>query len=205
LRTTIAVAAGICLAPFSGVSANSPPFCATIEQSQRVQQHYATSLGQPPSSVAMVMGLTEVTVLSGLPHDQSVGVAPVEFEKVWDSLSDWDNAITLIKRDGHEFEIVGPVHSGRIGRDNRRFDLNPVGWGMAGHIMPSAVSAIFAISMPTRSDAKANGVLFMNANGETSFAVMVPVVGGKSSVTVSKQFYETWQLMRNMARVCAKN
>ncbi|MDX2143095.1 MAG: ChuX/HutX family heme-like substrate-binding protein [Rhodospirillaceae bacterium] len=167
-----------------------------------MQQEYMGLLGQAPAVVAAKLGVTEGTVLSGLSFGQSLGVAPAEFEKVWASLSEWDNAITLLKRDGHEFEIVGPVHTGRFGRDKRRFDLNPVGWGAAGHIAPSNIGAIFAVSLPTRSDAKAQGVLFLNNGGEMSFAVMVPVVGGRSSQTIAKQFNETWQLMRTLVEVC---
>jgi putative heme iron utilization protein len=198
----IAGLVGVCLVPLWAASANVPSFCASPDQATRVRQEYLGLLGQAPSVVAAGLGVTEGTVLSGLPDGQSLGVAPVEFEKVWASLSEWDNAITLIKRDGHEFEIVGPVHTGRYGRDKQRFDLNPVGWGAAGHIMPSNIGAIFAVSLPTRGDAKAQGVLFLNNAGEMSFAAMVPVVSGRSSQTVSKQFGDTWQAMRTMPRVC---
>ena len=124
---------GVCLAPLWAAGANVPSFCANPDQAARVQQVYAELVGQAPSVVADRLDLSEGAVLSSLPLGQSIGVAPVEFEKVWASLSEWDNAITLLKRDGHEFEIVGPVHIGRYGRDKQRFDLNPVGWGAAGH------------------------------------------------------------------------
>lgn len=194
---------GVALMSFvSSAHAETSTFCAAPNQAEAIQAKYKSLPGSRPSNIGAALNLPEATVLSGLPVDQSIAVKSTELPLVWKSLSKWTNALTLISRDGHDFQVNGPVHAGELD-DQGKFHLTNVGWGAAGHINSREIGGIFALSLPTHSDVRINGVLFTNLEGALSFAVMVPTVNGKPSKTVTSDYYETMALMRTLPKLCS--
>ncbi len=194
---------GVALMSFiSAAHAEKPAFCATPNQAQLIQAKYKSLPGSRPSNIGAALSLPEATVLSGLPVDQSVAVRASELALVWASLSKWTNALTLVSRDGHDFEINGPVHAGEMD-DKGKFHLATIGWGAAGHLNANEIGGIFALSLPTHTNLRINGVLFTNRDGASSFAIMVPTVNGQPSRTVTSDYYETAALMRTLPKLCS--
>jgi putative heme iron utilization protein len=186
------------LASASG-QAGQENFCATPEQTQAVAKAYEQSPPPAPFMAAPKLGLSEAIVSSALAPDRAIGASAAEFFKVWESIRQWDDALTLVLKGGQVFEIHGRIHGGEPSKISKNYNLSDEGAGFSGHIRPDLMSVIYAVDLPGR-EGPVRGIAFYDQKGESSFWVLVPPVGASAKNVT--QFEVTRDLIRKLARPC---
>jgi len=193
----ISTLAGLALPP---AAAGLPPWCASPAQVARVAPLYAANPVPPPFMTAGQLGLPEGVVASSLPADQALGVAGARFPEVWQSLQGWDQALTLVLKGGNVFEIHGRIPPGEPSTRSQFFNLKNDGDGLAGHLRPDLVGAIYAVNLVGR-EGPMRGLSFVDQQGESLFGVYLPE-GRDPTPALVAQFQRTWNLLAAMPRAC---
>ena len=179
--------------------ADQANFCATPEQTQAVAKIYEQNPPPAPFMAAPKLGLPEATVSSALPPGRATGASASEFFKVWESIRQWDDALTLVLKGGQVFEIHGRIHGGEPSKISKNYNLSEEGAGFSGHMRPDLMSVIYALELPGR-EGPVRGIAFYDEKGESSFWVLVPPVGASAKQVA--QFEATRDLIRTLARPC---
>ncbi len=180
------------------------PMCASAEQAAAVTALYAEGPAPMPFQAAAKLKLAEAVVLSGLGAQRAVGVAGAEFVKVWASLDEWPEAVTMIVKDSHVFEIHSDVPSGEPSKRSKFFNLAHAGQPLGGHLRPDLVSAIYAIDL-VGGEGPVRGLVFLGTDGASSFSVFVPPAEGedKPPSPSNAHFDKTRALLAAMPQLCA--
>jgi putative heme iron utilization protein len=197
LRALLALVA--CGCALSRAQADGESYCATAEQAQSVAKLYEQSPPPPPFMAAPKLGIPEAIVSSALAPGRSTGVPASEFFRIWESLRQWDDALTLVLKGGQIFEIHGRIHGGEPSKISRNYNLGDEGAGFSGHIRPDLMSVIYAIDLPGR-EGPVRGIAFYDQKGESAFWVLVPPTGATAKTVA--QFEATRDLMRTLTRPC---
>jgi putative heme iron utilization protein len=193
------LATGICALTFGPARADSESYCATREQAQSVAKLYEQTPPPAPFMAAPKLGIPEAAVSSALAPAHSVGAPASDFFRIWESLRQWDDALTLVLKGGQVFEIHGRIHGGEPSKISKNYNLSDEGAGFSGHIRPDLMSVIYAIDLPGR-EGPVRGVAFYDQKGESAFWVLVPPTGATAKNVA--QFEATRELMRTLARPC---
>jgi len=172
-----------------------PALCVSAEQRSAVQARVAAGGRWSPGSLAADTGLTEAQVLAALPAERRVGIAGDGFHAVWARLVGWNDAVFIVRKAGHVFEIHGKVHSGEPSKVSKYFNLDDAGAGVTGHLRPDLVAAIYAAELPGREGPE-RGVLFYDRDGQLAFEVYVPVTEQDPREGVLAQFLATRAAMQ---------
>ncbi len=172
-----------------------PALCVSAEQRAAVQGKVAAGGRWSPGSLATDTGLTEAQVLAALPAERRVGIAGEGFHAVWTQLVGWNDAVFIVRKAGHVFEIHGKVHPGEPSKVSKYFNLDDAGAGVTGHLRPDLVAAIYAAELPGREGLE-RGVLFYDGDGQLAFEVYVPVTEQDPRQGVLAQFLATRAAMQ---------
>jgi putative heme iron utilization protein len=195
----------ICIASLP-VTADQPAIaCADASQTAVVLELFAKGPGPAPFQAAAKLAVPESVLLTGLGSPRAVGVAGSEFARIWESLTKWQNAVVLIAKAGHIFEIEGPILAGEPSKRSKFFNLSHGDRGLSGHLRPDLVSAIFAIDYPG-NEGQMRGIVFLDSSGESVFSVYVPHPNEKDGPPspANAQFEETRALIASLPRVCGQ-
>jgi putative heme iron utilization protein len=155
----------------SGPSA-AASLCATPEQAAKIRETYSGRPGMAPFEVGKSLGITEETVITGLPESQSVGTSDGQaFAKIWASLSDWERPIVVIPLSNDNIvEVFGPLGTNVVTSGSEvRIETNRIGLG--GHFHPSSIAAIHAVMLPRRDGQTLHGAIFLDADGRSIISV----------------------------------
>jgi putative heme iron utilization protein len=193
-------AAGMVGVPAVAMAGDTPALCATAEQKALIVPLYAGSPVPAPFMAARKLGLPEALIASALPVAQATGVSPAEFGKVWESLQGWDQALTLVLKGDHVFEIHGRVPPGAPSTRSAFFNLKAADTGLGGHLRPDLLGAIYAVNLKG-PEGPMRGVTFMDQKGEGVFGVYLPESRAPSAELLA-QFDQTQALMAAMPRIC---
>lgn len=175
--------------------------CATPEQAAIVQALYATAPVPPTFMAATKLGLPEAKVASALSVKQALGTTGAGFAAVWESLQAWDDATVVVLKDGYVFEIRGRIPGGALSTKSQYFNLKQDGAGLAGHLRPDQLGAIYAVDL-VGAPGPVRGITFLNAAGEGVFGVYVPE-GANPNPALLAQFNKTRDVIAALPRVCS--
>jgi len=176
--------------------------CATADQAKQVVEYYKTAPGMLPPNAARALKLPEAVVVSGLPKDQVAVVSGAEFIKIWDTLTAWPDALALIMKGGHVFEITGKIKPGEASARSNFYNI-AYGGGLGGHLRPDLVSTIAVFAIPGKEGAVMRGVQFYDGSGEAGFGVFVPGgEGGKPSPEIVAAFEKTLAAAKSLRPAC---
>lgn len=197
-----AIVLGVLVGPCSALAEEaaaqaSTVLCASAEQRSAVQAKVAAGGRWSPASLAADTGLTEAQVLAALPAERRVGVAGDGFHAVWAQLVSWSDAVFIVRKAGHVFEIHGRVHAGEPSKVSKYFNLDDEGAGVTGHLRPDLVAAIYAAELPGREGPE-RGLLFYDRDGQLAFEVYVPVTEQDPKQGVLAQYLATRAAMQSL-------
>ena len=143
------------------------------------------------------------TKLSGIPAEQAVGTSNDAFAKVWESITAWPDATTMIMKDASVFEVQGPLPAGEPSTRSKYFNLGThQAAGLGGHLRPDLFSSIYAIAIEGKDGAATRGVVFHGPSGESVFSVYIAAEGSTPSPEALAKFEATMALIKSLPRVC---
>lgn len=201
MRLSLILSAVCLIALSSEANAEVANVCATPDQEIEVKAFYSRNSGLIPQLAARTIDVPEVVIASAMPAVNKVGTSGEGFAEIWASVTEWSNAMTLIMKEGHVFEIDGPVPNGVRSERSNYFNLEthaPFG----GHIREDLLSAIYAIEGAGRGGATTRSVHFYDQSGTTAFAVILAGERGNPSEEDVARFDATMALIRSMGPVC---
>lgn len=172
--------------------------CATPAQAAESRR----LLGEPRANywgVAEKLGTTEAAVLSAVAAERGAATSGAAFARVWESVRGWRDAVTLVMKSGHVFEIHGAVNEGSRSTQSRYFNLRGEA-GLTGHLRPDRIAAIYAVDLPGRNG-REYGVAFADATGTVAFAIYLPA-GDDARADDLKSWEATRALIGAQAPLC---
>jgi putative heme iron utilization protein len=181
-----------------------PRVCANSDEAARIAPLLAKDPVGPVSSamIGQQLGLNEALVVSSYGRDKAIGVGAENFAAIWKNLNGWDKAMVLITKGGNVFEVSTKIVTGKPSERSKYFNLEYQGPGLAGHLRPDLLSAIYALALPTK-EGMARGLMFFGEQGESVFGVFVPGEGGKPTARQLADFDATWALLKSLPAICA--
>jgi heme iron utilization protein len=201
--STLGTFAVLIAASAAAQSQNTASACATSEQAAKVRVLFSGESSPAPFQAAAKLEIPESIVLSSLSPERSIGVPGSEFERVWASLNTWPDAVVLISKGGHIFEIAGPIPTGEPSKRSKFFNLKHGPSGVAGHLRPDLISAIYAVDY-VGGEGPLRGFIFLDLDGQSVFSVFVPKADEKTQQPspANAEFEKTRALLAAMPQVC---
>ncbi|MCC7258209.1 MAG: hypothetical protein IT486_07535 [Gammaproteobacteria bacterium] len=176
-------------------------FCATPEQAARVQAFYRDNPGTMPVIAARRLDLPEATVVSGLPAEQSVGIAGAAFMDIWGAMRQWQAATFLIMKGENVFEVVSPVGTATPSKTSKYTNI-AYEQPLRGHLRPDLYASIYAVALPGRNGAIPRGVLFYDASGASVFGAFISSDGPPPPASEIAKFDAVMALVKSRSPVC---
>jgi putative heme iron utilization protein len=186
----VALVAPVAASAAEPAAQSLPALCVSAEQRTAVQSKVAAGGRWSVAALATETGLSEAQVMAGLPAERRVGIAGDAFHAVWAQLVGWNDAVFIVRKAGHVFEIHGKVHPGEPSKVSKYFNLDDHGPGVTGHLRPDLVAAIYAAELPGREGPE-RGLLFFDRDGQLAFEVYVPATEQDPKAGVLAQFLAT--------------
>lgn len=176
--------------------------CATPDIAARVVERYGKPGAGLPYALAAELKVSEAAIASALPKALAVGTDGAAFHRIWASLQEWDDAVTMVMKGGNVIEIPGRIRSGTPSKTSQFFNLANEGHGsFTGHLRPDLIAGIYAIDIESRGGAL-RGVLFYDTKGESPFGVFLPGEGAPVSEGLVAKFKLTRDLVASLPRTC---
>jgi putative heme iron utilization protein len=165
-------AAPVAAAPAAATTPAGPAaLCAAASQAADARR----LLAEPRANfwtVAGRVGTSEAAVLSAVAAERGAATAGDGFLKVWESLRAWPEAVAIVMKGGHVFEVHGRIAAGEPSKVSHYFNLQGHE-GLSGHLRPDLVAGIYAVELPGRNGPE-YGIAFADEAGGIAFAVYVP-------------------------------
>lgn len=152
-------------------TAQANPLCATPEHRMSITAALEEAPTSSPAELARKLGFPEATVVHGLPSEMRVPVAMTEFEDVWQTLTEWQDALVIVLSSESVFELFGPLPAGEAARGYFNFDAPGSPYG--GHLKTGRLAAIYLLSTSGRNG-ETHQVAFYDQEGNRVFSVYVP-------------------------------
>ena len=209
---TIAALAVFATAPLqAGSHQTAPPqvSCATEAEADDVTAYFADNHGLP-AIAAQRLGLAETVVASALPAGDAIGTDAGIFNDVWTRLTELDSALILVLKEGHVFEMRGPIPPGtpstRSNYFNVEFPEEEAGAGdpdgFSGHLRPDLLTAIYAFKLPGEGGVPVRSLFFYGPSGNSDFGVVLAAGESEESAANRAAFEEIWQMIAAAPRLC---
>jgi putative heme iron utilization protein len=174
------------------------PLCASAAEAGDVQQRLAAPRANY-WSVAAALNVSEAAVLSAVAAARGAATSGSAFREVWESMRAWPEAVSIVMKDGHVFEVHGRVTPGEPSAQSRYFNLKGHD-GLSGHLRPDLVAGIYAVELPGRTGPEF-GVAFASSTGSVSFAVYVPA-GDEATPEGRRAWEATKALIARLPALC---
>lgn len=185
----------------SAHAADAPNICATADQAIEVKAVYSQNAGLVPSLASRQIDVPEVAIASAMPAVDKAATSGAGFAEIWATVTEWDDSMTLIQKEGHVFEIMGAVPPGKRSERSNYFNLDPVA-PFGGHIRDDQMSAIYGIELPGRGGDTIRSVHFYDQSGITAFSVILRPETGPVTEADKARFTATMDLIKSMEPVC---
>lgn len=201
--TFVGIATSLALAVIGSAQAQDEALCATPDQAIEVQAVYRVSGGARlvPAMAARQLDIPEVVIASAMPAVDKAGTSAEGFEEIWNSVTQWEKAFTLIIKEGHVFEIDGAVPKGKRSERSNYFNLD-IDAPFGGHLRPDQMSAIYALALPGRGGDVARSVHFFDQSGVTAYSVIMGGEAGNPDEADVARFDATMDLVKSMGAIC---
>lgn len=167
----LAALAGALVQPGTGHAGAPSALCASAPVATEARR----LLAEPRANfwgVAGKLGASEAAVLSAVAAERGAASSGEVFLPVWESLRTWPEAVAIVMKGGHVFEVHGKIAAGEPSKVSKYFNLQGHD-GLAGHLRPDLVAAIYAVELPGRTGPE-YGIAFADAAGGVAFTVYVP-------------------------------
>ena len=152
-------------------AAAANPLCASAHQRQIVESALADAPKQSMLQVARASDMTEAAVVHALPPATRVPVAMSEFDELWQELTEWEDALVIVRSSDSVFELPGPLPTGSP--DGDYFDFDEPDGHYSGRLKLDRLAAIYLLS--TDSDiSETHRAAFYDHDGRLVFSVHVP-------------------------------
>ena len=176
-------------------------FCASADEASQVQAYYAESPGAMPPIASMRTGLTEATIVSGMPEGQTVSASGEHFAEIWSAMGSWGESNFLIMKGQNVFEIRSAIGSGAPSETSDYYNIE-YKYPVRGHLRPDLYASIYAVEMPGRGDAIVRGVLFYGEDGASEFGVFISGDSVKPTKDDIAKFNAVKELIASKGSVC---
>lgn len=196
-----------CLSGASVAAADSATYCASGEQQAKIRAFFSEH-NSLPAIAALRLGMAEATVASALPGEKAVGTSGEIFHEVWARLTRLDNAMVLVLKGGHVFEMRGPIPPGTASARSNYFNVEfpeeegVEEEGFSGHLRPDLVTAIYAFVLPGEGGVPVRSLFFYGAEGDSDFGVVLAAGTDESTAENRAAFEEIWSLIEASSRPC---
>jgi putative heme iron utilization protein len=194
----VTIAAALAL-PGTGHATAPAALCVAAPQAAEVRR----LLAEPRAnfwSVAGKLGTSEAAVLSAVAAERGAATSGDAFLPVWESLRAWPEAVAIVMKGGHVFEVHGKIAAGEPSKVSRYFNLQGHD-GLSGHLRPDLVAGIYAVELPGRNGPE-YGIAFTDEAGGVAFVVYVPA-GDEFTPEGLKAWQATRALIASRAPLCA--
>jgi putative heme iron utilization protein len=184
--------------PAPGATAAPAALCAAAPQAAEVRR----LLAEPRANywgVAGKLGTSEAAVLSAVAAERGAATAGDAFLPVWESLRAWPEAVAIVMKGGHVFEVHGKIAAGEPSKVSRYFNLQGHE-GLSGHLRPDLVAGIYAVELPGRTGPE-YGIAFADESGGVAFVVYAPA-GDEFTAEGLKAWQATRELIASRAPLC---
>ena len=151
--------------------ATANPLCASPEQRQTVQSTLIESPKFSPAKIASATGIPEAAVVQAMPMEARTAVSMLEFERVWQGLIEWEDALIVVPSSDSDFEIFGRLPEGET--DRGYFNFSGPGGAYGGHLKVDRLAAIYFLSTESENG-ETHQVAFYDLDGRRVFSVYVP-------------------------------
>ena len=201
MLNTVKLGILLSLGLIGNVHAQMAGVCATPDQEIEVKALYSRNSGLIPGLASRQLDVPEVAIASAMPAVDIAGTPGAGFVDIWASVTEWSEAMTLILKEGHVFEIDGAVPMGKRSERSNYFNLEteaPFG----GHIREDQLSAIYGMELPGRGGSTSRSVHFFDQSGTTAFSVILAGERGTPSPEDVARFESTMALIRSKGPVC---
>jgi putative heme iron utilization protein len=172
--------------------------CVTASQAAEVRR----LLAEPRANywgVAGKLSISEAAVLSAVAAERGAATAGDAFLPVWESLRAWPEAVAIVMKGGHVFEVHGKIAAGEPSKVSRYFNLQGHE-GLSGHLRPDLVAGIYAVELPGRTGPE-YGIAFADESGGVAFVVYAPA-GDEFTAEGLKAWQATRELIASRAPLC---
>lgn len=191
----------------------APVPCASAAQVASVRDYFTNQRpGRPLPVPARAFNWPESVIASGLPVEQSVGVAatPALVRDVWKSIDAWGEktAVKLVLATGSQHTFAFPSLVPITQTQNANADLLDVyadgGKGVHTHISTPHVKAIYATDIPGKdAGQRTQAISFYNQDGSLALAIYAQIAGEKPDPAAIEGFKKTAARIKALPRVCA--
>ena len=147
------------------------PLCASTAQRQTVRSAFNESPKSSPAKIASATGIPEAAVVHAMPMEARTAVSMLEFERVWQALTEWEHALIIVPSSDSVFEIFGRLPKGEIDRGDFNFDGPDSAYG--GQLKVDRLAAIYFLSTGGENG-EIHQVAFYDLDGRRVFSVYVP-------------------------------
>jgi len=168
---TMSIGIGVAVLAFVALPATANPLCASPEQRRTVQSTLIESPKLSPAKIASATGIPEAAVVQAMPMEARTAVSMLEFERVWQGLIEWEDALIVVPSSHSVFEIFGRLPEGEIDRGYFNFDGRDSAYG--GHLKVDRLAAIYFLSTESENG-ETHQVAFYDLDGRRVFSVYVP-------------------------------
>ena len=155
--------------------------------------------------IAQRLKMPEALVVSAFPAERAMGTTGEAFHEVWTRLNTLDDAMLLLLKGGHVFEIRGSVPPGTPSTRSKYFNIGYAeeNSGLSGHLRPDLVSAIYAFVLPGERGGTVRSVFFYGGSGNSDFGIIVAAGEDESTAAKRAVFDEIWAVIEASPRVCS--
>lgn len=188
-----------------------PPACASAEQAASVREYYDNKRPGVPLAVASrFFKVSEFTIASALPDDQSLGTlgSAKVTDAVWSSIDAW-GATTRVKLvlspdSQHAFAFPSLVPITQDDSSDGYLDVYAdEGRGVHSHIQLAKVAAIYATDIPSdKSGFRTRAISLFGHSGNLILGIYASLKNEEPDTKAVEGFSKTWDLIKSMPRLC---
>ena len=171
LFKAIAISISVAVLTLVALPATANPLCASPEQRQTVESTIAESPNSSPAKIAGTTGIPEAAVVQAMPIETRTPVDMLQFERVWQAMTEWEDALVIVLSSDSVFELFGSLPQGEANRGYFNFDSPDSPYG--GHLKVDRLAAIYLLSTGGENG-ETHQVAFYDLDGRRVFSVYVP-------------------------------
>ncbi len=167
----IAISISVAVLTLVALPATANPLCASPEQRQTVESTLVESPNSSPAKIAGTTGIPEAAVVQAMPMETRTPVDMLQFERVWQAMTEWEDALVIVLSSDSVFELFGALPKGEANRGYFNFDSPDSPYG--GHLKVDRLAAIYLLSTEGENG-ETHQVAFYDLDGRRVFSVYVP-------------------------------
>jgi len=143
---------------------------ATQEQIEVIRKTISDDPNAWTAAVAKKLGLTEGEVVGNLPEDMVTEIPSSEAQTVWESMTEWEKVMFIVRNGDSIFEISTTLPMGKSGHGY--YNIHDKECPLGGHLKLDTCGFIYLVSKPFHK-METHSVNFFEHDGNLMFKVYV--------------------------------